>query len=188
MAEYFSASPGSLQGEVGSGVTDELRDGWVAGEAALELVLVRAYDLIVRIKGISAYPSAFDFEMQIFSRPGKTLDPESFFPPKGSRRRHRTIPDTVMRFAVETADGQKFVALPEVVGAVGDSWGPIYFLSGGTYGVYGELRYCVPVLPAAGPLRFVCEWPARGVPLSRVSLDAAVVRDASLRAEPLWVE
>jgi hypothetical protein len=41
-------------------------------------------------------------------------------------------------------------------------------------------------LPPAGPLAFVCEWPARQVGESRVELDARSVRQAAERAVTLW--
>jgi hypothetical protein len=43
-------------------------------------------------------------------------------------------------------------------------------------------------LPPAGPLVFVCEWPALGVEESRAQLDARLVLDAAARSRPLWPE
>ena len=37
-----------------------------------------------------------------------------------------------------------------------------------------------------GPLAFVCEWPARGIALSRAEVDANLVPDAAKHAETLW--
>jgi hypothetical protein len=39
---------------------------------------------------------------------------------------------------------------------------------------------------AAGPLAFVCEWPARDIPESRVEIDAGLVLEAAARAVPIW--
>jgi len=37
-----------------------------------------------------------------------------------------------------------------------------------------------------GPLAFVVEWPARGIPESRVEIDAGLVLKAARRAVPIW--
>ena len=37
-----------------------------------------------------------------------------------------------------------------------------------------------------GPLAFVCEWPARGIPETRAEIDAGLVLAAAARAVPIW--
>ena len=55
---------------------------------------------------------------------------------------------------------------------------------------YDRLAWEVDVwiwgLPPPGPLAFVCEWPARGIPESRVEIDAGLVLEAAGRAVPIW--
>jgi hypothetical protein len=41
-------------------------------------------------------------------------------------------------------------------------------------------------LPPPGPLAFVCEWPARGIPETRAKMDAGLVLEAADRAMPVW--
>ena len=41
-------------------------------------------------------------------------------------------------------------------------------------------------LPPPGPLAFVVEWPARGIPETRVEIDASLVLEAADRAAPVW--
>jgi hypothetical protein len=41
-------------------------------------------------------------------------------------------------------------------------------------------------LPPPGPLAFVCEWPARGIPETRVEIDAGLVLEAAGRAVAIW--
>ena len=43
-------------------------------------------------------------------------------------------------------------------------------------------------LPPPGPVSFVCELPARGIPESRVEVDAQLILDAAGRAIRLWPE
>lgn len=40
----------------------------------------------------------------------------------------------------------------------------------------------VEPLPPTGPLGLLCEWPAKGIPETRVDLDGRAVRDAASRA------
>jgi hypothetical protein len=41
-------------------------------------------------------------------------------------------------------------------------------------------------LPPPGPLAFVCQWPARGIPESRSEIDARLVLEAAVRVTSLW--
>jgi hypothetical protein len=41
-------------------------------------------------------------------------------------------------------------------------------------------------LPPPGQLAFVCEWPARNIPETRVEIEAGLVLEAASRAVPIW--
>jgi hypothetical protein len=41
-------------------------------------------------------------------------------------------------------------------------------------------------LPPAGPMGFVCEWPALGIPETRAGLDAQLILDAAPHSIRLW--
>jgi len=41
-------------------------------------------------------------------------------------------------------------------------------------------------LPPPGPLSFVCEWPAAGIPLSRAQIDGQSIIDAAPRAQTIF--
>jgi hypothetical protein len=43
-------------------------------------------------------------------------------------------------------------------------------------------------LPPPGPLAFVVEWPARGIPETRAEIDAGLVLEAAARAVPIWTD
>jgi hypothetical protein len=55
---------------------------------------------------------------------------------------------------------------------------------------YDRLAWEVDVwvygLPPPGPLSFVVEWPARGIPETRVEFDAGLVLAAAARAVRIW--
>jgi hypothetical protein len=48
--------------------------------------------------------------------------------------------------------------------------------------------YWISPLPPAGPVTFVCEWAAAGIPETQVSLDAQLIVDAAGRSVQLWPE
>jgi hypothetical protein len=56
---------------------------------------------------------------------------------------------------------------------------------GGGGGYWRQTHWVWP-LPPAGPLVFVCEWPATGIPLTRNELDAQAILDAAARAEVIF--
>jgi len=43
-------------------------------------------------------------------------------------------------------------------------------------------------LPPAGPLEFVCEWSALGIPETRAVVDAQLILDAAGHSTQLWPE
>jgi hypothetical protein len=53
-------------------------------------------------------------------------------------------------------------------------------------GAYWDLELAVQPLPPPGPLAFVCAWPGRGVPESRVEIDAGLILDAAAAAVPFF--
>jgi hypothetical protein len=48
------------------------------------------------------------------------------------------------------------------------------------------MDFRVRPLPPPGPLAFVCVWPERGIPPSRLEVDGAVIRNAADTAVTLW--
>ena len=50
-----------------------------------------------------------------------------------------------------------------------------------------DMEYRARPLPPAGPLTFVCTWPARGIPSSRMmEVDGGAIRAAAGTAMTLW--
>jgi hypothetical protein len=49
-----------------------------------------------------------------------------------------------------------------------------------------DMDYRARPLPPPGPLAFICEWPARGIPSSRVEVDGATILRAAEAAVRLW--
>jgi hypothetical protein len=156
----------------------------------LDLVLARTEGLALFTHSGRAYRRGFEFVLGL-----RTRDP---------RERHRDDPimswrssrggeidDDVLRFGIAFADGRKATVFdrhpwwgdpetrvtPDIV---------LMQRGGGGGGVSWDFRFWAWPLPPEGPLSFVTEWPAEGIPLTKVDVDSAVVRDASTRAEALW--
>jgi hypothetical protein len=57
---------------------------------------------------------------------------------------------------------------------------------GGGGGRRYDMTYWVWPLPPAGPVTFVCEWPAQAITESRADIDAQLIRGAAEHAVPFW--
>jgi hypothetical protein len=163
------------------------------GVIALELVLARAADVAVCITRLAAYDIGFEFEIRTVARPGGReldLDPMLFGP-----HRHRggrsgggeDMADEMLRFGVQFADGGKATNMSGFHHGQDPPPGPIMH-GGGGGGGGGDWRQTEWVwpLPPPGPVAFVCEWPAAGIPLSRGEVDAQTILDAAARAVAIF--
>jgi hypothetical protein len=93
------------------------------------------------------------------------------------------VPDELLRFGVQFADGRSVTNLdpapshPEVPAFKQPMLSSGPGTGGGVGGWSFDMVYRVRPLPLPGPLAFVCVWPERGIPPSRVEVDgAAAVR------------
>jgi len=106
------------------------------------------------------------------------------------------LPDALLRFGGQSADGRRatnldrYLFIPEdqqpdqpvlIEGAgIGAEGGP----SG--RGAYWDIECAVRPLPPPGPLAFICAWPGRGIPESRVEVDAGGILETATRAVTFW--
>jgi hypothetical protein len=160
----------------------------IGGPVPIRLLLARTENVAVAVLGGAAYPNGFEFRLAIRSRD----EPQEIDPWEGdpfwSRRRlgQEGLPDELFRFGVEFSDGRRATT---VSGPILDDEpeGPVLTQGGGGGGSGSwESEFWLWPLPPPGPLAFVCEWPARGIALTRAEVDAALVRDAAKQAETLW--
>jgi hypothetical protein len=108
-----------------------------------------------------------------------------------------SFPDELLRFGVQFADGRKvtnmvmYPFVPEdlpadqpvmVEAGVGGEGGRL------GRGAFWDLELAIQSLPPPGPLAFVCEWAARGIPEVRVEIDAGLVLEAAAAAVPFFAE
>jgi hypothetical protein len=165
----------------------------VPGIVPVELVLARTPQRAIGLSGIRAYPVGFGCTLHLrlrevipgeqsnfgaFNMLGDRVDPAGEFA------------DYYLRFGVGFADGRKATNLDHRrdldEGPPPDP--PSLRLV--RWEGYDRLAWEVDVwvwgLPPPGPLAVVCEWPARGIPESRVEVDAGLVLEAAARAVPIW--
>jgi hypothetical protein len=162
----------------------------------LRLVLARTANLAAAILGVTAYRSGFTFELAIRRRAAVEEDSLDTHRALHWLGREASPPPEVLRLGVQFADGQRATNL--------DNWwdylapqdpgqapppGPVLLPHNGRGGErVWDQSYWVWPLPPAGPLSFVVQWPAQGVPLTRAGVEAVGIVQAAAQDERLWPE
>jgi hypothetical protein len=173
----------------------------IPGMAPLAAILARTEETAVAVTGIRAYPAGFGFTLDLRLRGIVPRDMRLHWPlPDVVSDSMRLLPaEAILRLTVEFADGRSVSNFdrptigsgepdpdrPMMSNAPGTSWGADEW--------YRDawclaLEYRVRPLPPPGPLTFVCEWPGRGIPGSRVEADGAAIRRAADAAVTLWLD
>jgi hypothetical protein len=178
------------------------------GVVALELVLARTARVAVCVSRLEAYPTGFELDLVTMARDdSEELDPMLFQGSRGrgARRGGEEMPDAMLRFGVEFADGAKATntadqPLGDMSGgythtfaAVGgdearrEPPGPVMSMGGGGGGG-GRWRQSMWIwpLPPRGRLTFVCQWPEAGIELTRAEIDAQLLLDAASRSQVIF--
>jgi hypothetical protein len=165
--------------------------GVVAGSVPLDFVLARNERAAVAITHLAAYPVGFKFELLVLAadEDEHELDPMIMGP---MRRPGRPLGDAqrdMLRFGIQFADGTKVTNLADRVAWQRDEApkAPVLRSRGGSSdGSEWAQDMWVWPLPPAGPLEFVCEWPAAGLELTRVEIDAQLLIDAAARSQLIF--
>jgi hypothetical protein len=153
----------------------------------VRLLLARTSDVALAVQHFTAYPVGMEFEFVVARRhaPEDRFDhPIRAFPRYARRWPGSELPDDLLRFGVQLADGSKASNLPGKQ-APG---GPALIEQSGGGGRIWRLGYWLWPLPPPGLLAFVVEWPAEGISETRVETDAEPFRRAAAEAETLWLE
>jgi hypothetical protein len=147
----------------------------LAKAGASALLLARTEVVAVAVTAVWAFRAGFEFWVEAwFHRPGLALQDAS--------------DEQSLHVGVQFADGRKVAnvgAVPDPAGSVagGLTLSPRSF-GGGHW--QKNRTYWVWPLPPAGPLAFVCEWAAFGIPESRAEIDAQLILDAAADSIQLW--
>ena len=151
------------------------------------LLLGRTEQVAVGVTGLSAFSGGIEISLTARIRPSADHPEEHL--PGGSR--DLTASRRSFRFGLQFSDGGR------AAGSLGgtrpdrDSQpaGPVLYAFAGGGRPYSFIsRWWTWPLPPAGPLEFVCEWPAFGIAESRAVIDAQLILDAARRGVRLWPE
>lgn len=152
----------------------------LGGALPLALIVGKSDRAAVVLQQALVYPEGMVLTLDAIS-PDEELLHAQF------RMGHRTaeLPDEVMRFGVEFADGRKATNLGFGFQPANEPSALLLGKSGS--GGSGRItwRYGLWPLPTEDPFWFVCEWPAPGIPLTRTALDTHSVVAAAAQSRAL---
>ena len=139
----------------------------------------------IPLGGIRAYPEGFEFTLGLRLRTVSAREQQ--FPDliDGAAYEGDALPDALLRFGVQFADGRKATNLDR---PDHDPEGPtpdrpvLIQQGGGGGGTAWDMEHWVWPLPPPGPFACVCAWSSRGVAESRAEIDAGVILEAAGRA------
>jgi hypothetical protein len=167
-------------------------DGIFPGIVGMEAVVARNARAAVFLGSLAVYPDGVELDVRVLTA-DDSLTP-MLSPIMLRHRRFAGTPEAaaeeIFRFGVEFSDSRKAINGGQLKTNVadrssrgGEPEGPVLLGRGGRGGGSEWRRaFWLWPLPPAGPLSFVCEWPAAGIPVSRVEIDGQVVVDAAARA------
>jgi hypothetical protein len=162
---------------------------WLGAPVALQVVLHRSDQLAIAVTGIVAFRTGFMFS--VLTKATAVLEEMEPHWMWRHRRPREGLPDDLLRFGVQFADGRKATNLTSRLHGLDPDEAPdngpvLSVRSGGGGGGSWKQGYWLWPLPPAGELSFVCEWPAHGITETRVAIDATPVIAAAEQAVVLW--
>jgi hypothetical protein len=154
----------------------------------LRQLLARTEAVAVALLDVSAYTTGLEFRLEVrLRRHDELADPFGMHLRRGRGGATTELPDEVLRFGFELADGSRVTNLGDFPPFDRERSAPVLIQRGGGGGGRSwSFGYWLWPLPPPGPLTVALEWPAQGIALTRVALDAEPVLAAAAAAEPLW--
>lgn len=165
--------------------------GVVPAVVPIERVVARTDEVGIYLSCFWVYPTGFEFELFVVAKDEwSDLDPFPF------DHRYRTedtgeIPPGQLRLGFQFADGTKVTNTnsrfdwDEELGSSPKSPGMSSGRGSSREGQWHRFFWVWPA-PPAGPLEFVCEWPAAEIPQTRLELDAEAIIEANSRAQAIF--
>lgn len=161
--------------------------GTLPGVVALERILAQTDKVAVCATRLAAYPTGFEFDIVTMSADDQELDPLMFHHHRMHRGATDEIPPELLRFGVQFPDGSKATNSGGFHYDRRPPAGPVMNAGGGGGGggSWHQTQWVWP-LPPPGTLTLVCEWPAMGIPVTRVELNGQLILDAATRAQVIF--
>jgi hypothetical protein len=162
-------------------------DNVLGAVVPLNVLLARTDDVAITVAGGFAYPTGVELTVSARSRRAEHDWMDSFQP--RFARRKPGLPPELLRFGIEFADGRRATNLGWPWSGRPDDEPERPVLAqhgGGGSGRHFRQEFWLWPLPPPGPLAFVCEWPAYGIPETRREIEASVILDTAAQAEMLW--
>jgi hypothetical protein len=161
-------------------------DGALPTPVATRLVLARTEEVAIAVIGLWAFAAGFEFLVSVQLRqavPGSSA--ASFL----SSLDGEPLEDEFLRLGIQFSTGHKALNtdLRATRAGASDAIGPVLQVRvAGAGALSRDWKYWVSPLPPPGPLAFVCEWPAFGIPESRAEIDARLIVDGASESIELW--
>jgi hypothetical protein len=160
--------------------------GVLPGTVALEVILAGSERAAVYLGRCAAYPAGVELEVRVLLAPdAEELDPSlnGIYHRPGRSSSY----ESMLRFGIEFADGRRVSNVGGRGHGLDEPDGPVLWgMGGGGGGGRWHQDFWVWPLPPAGPLSFVCEWPAAEIALTRVDVDGQVLTEAAGRAREMF--
>jgi hypothetical protein len=159
-------------------------DGVLPTTVPVERIVARTDAAVVYLGALTAYPTGFQFDVFVLTDGSDPeLDPFDFGYRETGRRTGEIQPG-LLRLGFAFADGTKATNTGAYFNRYDESdRAPDAPVMAGGHGGGNEGSWLgtlwVWPLPPPGPLQFVCEWPAAGIPQTRLDLDAGTLLDAA---------
>lgn len=149
----------------------------------LQIALVRTDVLSLTIPAVVVYSKGFELGFVLRRREPLGQDRSRDHPPALS---FHSGTERDLRFALQFSDGTKATTTRRI--PIGSEPSPPLLMSTGTRSSRrsDEGKLWAWPLPPLGPLTFVWEWRAEGIPLTRHETDSQPVLDAAARTDELW--
>lgn len=166
----------------------EQPDAVIPGVLPDVLMLAHTDDAAIAVTVLRAYPTGLAFTLSAVlrrrDRRHRMLGQGMIDP---ARLADEPLPDEFLRVGLQFSDGSVVTNLDPHPDPGPEPTGPILVTRGGGGGGRRyNLRLWLWPLPPAGPMTFVCQWPACGIPESRAQIDSQPIFDAAARAVHLW--
>lgn len=175
----------------------------IAGLVADRRVIARTDRLVVMLTHIDAFPTGAMFRFRIIGQRPNEMSENDWWDFHETIMRHRlhpgptdAVPDEFFRIEVEFPDGRKATNIAHAFNpdprfrSKPPEEPSIVQIGGGGSGqtrsfAVGRSIWLWP-LPPADTFDLVIEWPAYGIPVTRIPIEGADIVAASLRTEPAW--